>query len=310
MTVTKKVYGLAFVLSLLLSAMGGLLFVEMATANPIGPGMLQQYPVITVNRDGSVTPQTDLISQNGTTYTLTGNVTDYGIAIECSDIVFDGDGYTIYLRYGMNPALLVDTVRNVTIKDVEVLSSDTIWLNNCSYCQITGVKAEGEYIQLRDGSNYNNISQCNGPIQLGAGSQHNQVFRNNITFLSISSNAESNVIYENNFLRENYIPHLAAGCFWDNGSVGNYWIDYNGTDANYNGIGDAPYVLNDVNTDHFPLMYPYDIENDTLILPIREPAQETFPTTFAVGASGASAVVVAVCLLAYFKKHKQLPKNA
>ncbi|MBN1784600.1 MAG: right-handed parallel beta-helix repeat-containing protein [Candidatus Bathyarchaeota archaeon] len=44
---------------------------------------------------------------------------------------------------------------------------------------------------------------------------------------------------------------------WDNGSKGNYWSDYVGTDGNGDGIGDTPHVLYENNQDNFPLMkYP------------------------------------------------------
>jgi nitrous oxidase accessory protein len=41
---------------------------------------------------------------------------------------------------------------------------------------------------------------------------------------------------------------------WDNGSKGNYWSDYTGTDSNGDGIGDTPQVLYENNQDNFPLM--------------------------------------------------------
>ncbi len=53
-------------------------------------------PIITIKKDGTITPQTEYITQTGKTYTLTGNISQtYTISIECSDIFFDGAGYHI-----------------------------------------------------------------------------------------------------------------------------------------------------------------------------------------------------------------------
>jgi nitrous oxidase accessory protein NosD len=41
---------------------------------------------------------------------------------------------------------------------------------------------------------------------------------------------------------------------WDNGKVGNYWSNYNGTDENHDGIGDTPYVIDVLNMDNYPLI--------------------------------------------------------
>ncbi|MFA5365685.1 MAG: NosD domain-containing protein [Candidatus Bathyarchaeia archaeon] len=43
---------------------------------------------------------------------------------------------------------------------------------------------------------------------------------------------------------------------WDDGSKGNCWSDYNGTDANNDGIGDTPYMMDANNKDNYPLMTP------------------------------------------------------
>jgi nitrous oxidase accessory protein NosD len=58
---------------------------------------------------------------------------------------------------------------------------------------------------------------------------------------------------------------------WDDGypSGGNYWSDYNGTDANHDGIGDTSHVLDANNTDHYPLMIPYIIpEFPSFLFPV------------------------------------------
>ena len=78
----------------------------------------------------------------------------------------------------------------------------------------------------------------------------------------------NNLIYNNNFIN-NVNQATGTGMnIWDNGypSGGNYWSDYNGTDlfsgsyqniTGSDGIGDAPYVIDENNVDRYPLMKPW-----------------------------------------------------
>jgi len=72
----------------------------------------------------------------------------------------------------------------------------------------------------------------------------------------------NNAIYHNNFVNNTLhfydtgaTPSLNA---WDDGEEGNFWSDYNGTDANSDGIGDTPYRVDSNNQDGYPLMKRWD----------------------------------------------------
>jgi len=68
----------------------------------------------------------------------------------------------------------------------------------------------------------------------------------------------SNVIYHNNFINNtNQVYCFESVSIWDSGypSGGNYWSDYNGTDADGDGIGNTPYVIDESNRDRYPLMH-------------------------------------------------------
>lgn len=65
---------------------------------------------------------------------------------------------------------------------------------------------------------------------------------------------------------------------WDNGSKGNYWIGYDGSDADGDCIGDTPYYLYENNQDNYPLMNPVtDFEVPSTIVesssPVEVPSQ-------------------------------------
>jgi len=73
--------------------------------------------------------------------------------------------------------------------------------------------------------------------------------------------SENNLIYMNNIMNNTYQAYFRGTIHpnsWDNGTFGNYWSDYNGTDANRDGIGDTPYYINDDNIDHYPLMFRFE----------------------------------------------------
>ena len=97
----------------------------------------------------------------------------------------------------------------------------------------------------------------------------NQIENNKVGISTLSvysqGGTRDNSIYNNNFINNTknvsndvIITEVSVN-FWDNGAVGNYWSDYNGTDNNGDGIGDTPYIIDENNQDNYPLMEPADI---------------------------------------------------
>ncbi len=223
----------------------------------------------------------------------TNNFSNAGqiILVNCEDsyisdlnISHGGNGISLY--YSSN-----NTIYN---NDISYHYDDEIFLyeshqNNISQNVIKNV-IHSTGIDLRN-SNQNNISlnqitQCGSGIELSS-SYWNTVRENNVDdnhqgiYISNSDNtdlnniiienvvsnsidegitlgiyAKSNKLYLNQFINnfKNAIDYAPIN-YWDNGSIGNYWDNYTGPDANDDGIGEVPHMVpgSGGNQDNFPI---------------------------------------------------------
>jgi nitrous oxidase accessory protein len=75
----------------------------------------------------------------------------------------------------------------------------------------------------------------------------------------------TSILYHNNFIDNTFqisTQDMSYGFdSFDNGKEGNYWSDYTGEDADGNEIGDTPYMIDDIRSDRYPLMVPFEIDS-------------------------------------------------
>jgi nitrous oxidase accessory protein NosD len=143
---------------------------------------------------------------------------------------------------------------------------------------------------------------------------NNNITNNDIGIIeyNVRDSGEGNKLFQNNIIGNqqqvaiNQTLDVAKGTgtdivTLDNGKVGNYWSDYltrypNATEVDSSGIGNIPYVIDDNNIDHYPLMQPYD--SVTTLEP------EPFPVMPIAAVSVAVVAAMGVGLLVYFKKRR------
>ena len=174
---------------------------------------------------------------------FTGNIAsnnEYGIYL-------DGSGYNTL------------TGNNVSSND-----NSGIYLYHSSNNVLSGnIASNNEYgIYLSDSDN--NVLSGNIALNNQYGIYLYYSRNNILTGITASNNyygirltsSSNNIIYHNNFIKnaEPVSSSIDSVNSWDNGAEGNYWSDYDGDDADCDGIGDTPHPIYENNQDNYPLM--------------------------------------------------------
>jgi parallel beta-helix repeat protein len=222
---------------------------------------------IYIRADGTV-EGTDKIQQNGNIYTLTGSIYDKRMIVEKSDIIIDGNGYTLSGQGAIMYDLYLFNVEGVTIKNMVIKGGlNGIFVEDCTYVTIS----DNKITEIGGGYPPNPMAA----IILRHGGFH-RIVGNNIVdnFVGIHfSSSSDNRIYNNNFINNQgdlydpgwYYPQTTPSTYFlDDGlSGGNYWSNYKGTDSDGDGIGDTAYIYKPENetlfTDNYPLMEPVPV---------------------------------------------------
>jgi parallel beta-helix repeat protein len=161
--------------------------------------------------------------------------------------------------------IVVDCV-NTTIRDFDLTSCmDGIVLAGSSNCTLMNVTIGNN----REPVAYQGVPFIYGGITLFE-SNNNTVVDSTIynnTYGVCLYHSDWDLFYDNMFINidrcvvsdytsifRNASSGYVSKSEWDNGLEGNYWSSYNGTDANQDGIGDTPYVMDSNNSDHYTLM--------------------------------------------------------
>jgi len=174
----------------------------------------------------------------------------------------NNDGYGIILDSSSGNSVSGNNITANNDADGILLYSSS---NSNSICRNNIAANDGTGVTLQEHSNNNtvcknDIANSDYGIALSYSSNSNFICENNVAGNRrgiLLYRASSNRVYHNDFVANiEQVDSQQSVNVWDDGypSGGNFWSDYNGTDANHDGIGDTPYITDANDADRYPLM--------------------------------------------------------
>ena len=230
-----------------------------------------------------VNPQTWHVDDDGVEYP---NPDFYTIG-EAITAAYDGDTVMVYA--GSYTNITVD--KKLTLQGVDrpvidakgIANTDAVMITSPGVIlqgfKITNTGTDGFGVHVVSLANNvvikdNLIDGCNRGVwfeNCKGGTLKKNVIRNSWGWVGLYSPGGGNAFYLNDFISNKdgvFCPNVNI---WNStemityvyqgntftGYMGNYWADYNGTDADGDGIGDTPYITTYSNEDVYPLMAPF-----------------------------------------------------
>jgi parallel beta-helix repeat protein len=206
-------------------------FVGLISICAVHEAKSQSDGAIFINADGSIIG-TNKIQRNGNLYSLTDNIYDSPLVVQCNNIVIDGAGYALQGTGGWpTPAAINLTCSNVIIQNFNIMdwevgilgayNSNSISNNNITKCgrgiaiyadyySITGNYITSNTYGIRIKGNNNSISEnhiLNNSIGFWiSSSAENTITANSIEIhdeIAIDTDYGGFTVYHNNFINNN-----------------------------------------------------------------------------------------------------------
>jgi len=215
---------------------------------------------------GGVVIEREGITLDGSNYSLVGNGAGSGIEVKADMVTIMNIRVSAF-----SVGVLLLSESNVTVSGtvIEACSNRGIYLGYSQDIRvyeslIANSSLDGVVLDSTSGCSIDrNIILGNGGsgIFIGVGSSLNNITRNQIVGNAVGASLSDgpNMVFHNSFASNGISARSGNSSIWDVGypSGGNFWSDYTGADADSDGIGDIPYIVDMNSKDNFPLMNPW-----------------------------------------------------